>query len=437
MPKIYALLNVKTLLNKDKMHEKNIIEALQKYNIKDVWLYTDMSFSPLEVTETKQLINYLENNQFTVYGVLATADLFWAAPHTELDQLKEKMIKHGISNDSAHISSNQIMGLLNDGLTCIASVIGGMKVCASTPGATFLDVDTTNIFKRADSAKDALNIYRINGEILLPPKGLLLQYFFMNKPADFNGCVIFETDNIVLDSVERFAKQKNIPVVTVELEEQNCSDNMSCREQYIRRIQSDFANQILLPEGIYSVDNDRSMNDTWLTDEISQRIQDSYKKDRGFKFFGFSSHNSLKVFSDINRVTFRVSKTREANQYLAAPENKGKRLYNILLEQKIQFVRPQINSSGPNINWLTEDVLYLINQKYKKQRGFILFGYSCEKSIDLLNQLNSDKTLQEKQQAIEEYLNDDTCHGKRLFKIITDLKNLVTQPIQQRFSLQS
>ena len=67
-------------------------------------------------------------------------------------------------------------------------------------------------------------------------------------------------------------------------------------------------------------------------------------------------------------------------------KNKGKRLYDILIEERIKAKKPsqQEIADIPNYIWLDEDVLYLIQQKYKQQRGFKFFGYSCEESLDLL-----------------------------------------------------
>ncbi len=441
MSKIYALLGVKALLDNNNKLNINIIWALQESNIKDIWLFTDMSFSPLEVSQCKQLINSLEANHLTVLGVLTKADLFWAADSNELSQLETKMAKHQIDLNSGNVSSNQIMALENDGLIFLARAFGNMRMSPAKPGAAYLNVDVPHIMQNINGALNALNIHLVNRETNYHAKSYIFHHFLKNKPADCNGCIVFDDDEIVLKQVKKIAQDNNFPLVIFNVMQQDFHDSSFYKERYRKGMQSLLLSQSQFSSEINTNNGNTinpNMNDSWLAEDDNQLIPELYRQNRGYKFFGLSSDNSLMVLSnlkDCNLTT--ITKAREINRYLALAENKGKRLYDILLEYKIRFVRRITNSGEQNINWLTDDVLYLINQKYNKQRGFILFGVTCEKSKNLLKQLNSGKTLPEKQQAIEDYLNDDTCRGKRMFNILIDLRDLIISPLPRRLVLQS
>jgi hypothetical protein len=150
------------------------------------------------------------------------------------------------------------------------------------------------------------------------------------------------------------------------------------------------------------------------------------------KFLGYSSDISKNLLAHLNSVASN-STTKQAivDSYLVTKNNRGKRLYDILIEQKIRQTPLQQNL-GENV-WLTEDMLYLIEQKYKEKRGFKLFGRSCLDSINLLNQLNEAQTnelqtgLAGKQKLIDDYLANPVHQGKRLFYILNIIRDWNSQ----------
>jgi hypothetical protein len=182
----------------------------------------------------------------------------------------------------------------------------------------------------------------------------------------------------------------------------------------------------------------RDANDHWFKLSVVQNILTAYTEKRGFKLFGYSSDASLKLIHELNTCSGFIKMSPdvterfrlEVNGFLADKNNKGKRLYDILIGEKIKAKKPapQEIESNPNYIWLDEDVLYLIKQKYEQQRGFKFFGYSCDESLGLLNVLNDpdNKDMAIKQFAIENYMEQhkDDVQPKRLYNILLELKNM-------------
>ncbi|MDI9819176.1 MULTISPECIES: hypothetical protein [unclassified Legionella] len=55
----------------------NLLDSLKKYNINDIYLFTDMRLMDCWMTHRNQLVNYLESQGFTVHGVITPNDLLW------------------------------------------------------------------------------------------------------------------------------------------------------------------------------------------------------------------------------------------------------------------------------------------------------------------------------------------------------------------------
>ena len=72
------------------------------------------------------------------------------------------------------------------------------------------------------------------------------------------------------------------------------------------------------------------------------------------------------------------------------------------------------------------DVVYLIQQKYKQQRGFKLSGKSSNESLALLTGLDDSSDMATNQLAIEQYIkhHKNDVNQKRLYKILIELKNM-------------
>lgn len=187
----------------------------------------------------------------------------------------------------------------------------------------------------------------------------------------------------------------------------------------------------------------------WLS--VMPTIRKKYKQQCGF--FYWRSNESKKLLKDTkdglikqsnDQVLPNNSRENLINDYLKDNKNRGKRLYNILVEeqflQKLSHIKAS-NGDAIDSVWLNKNVLYLIHQTYIKRRGFKLFGYSSNESIALLEELRDAENLLERQQAIENYLDKEDGKGeklykdKRLFKILMEFKEKFALAEKQNLSL--
>lgn len=73
-----ALLDIdKTLLFNANDLNENLLNALSRNGIKDIYLFSDMRFRVLETEERIELIKKLEAKGFTVHGIITPCDLVW------------------------------------------------------------------------------------------------------------------------------------------------------------------------------------------------------------------------------------------------------------------------------------------------------------------------------------------------------------------------
>ncbi|WP_133139939.1 hypothetical protein [Legionella genomosp. 1] len=73
-----ALLDIdKTLLFNANDLNENLLNALNRNGIKDIYLFSDMRFRVLETEERIELIKKLEAKGFTVHGIITPCDLVW------------------------------------------------------------------------------------------------------------------------------------------------------------------------------------------------------------------------------------------------------------------------------------------------------------------------------------------------------------------------
>ncbi len=445
MSKTYALVDVDhTLLDDNGTLNEKIVASLLQNNIQDVYLFTDMRFQVSVVNERRKLIGQLTEYGLNVRGVLTTPDLFWAANSNDLTALDACMAKNNINLRFGNTLSDEQFASLKQECPSVGLALQQKRYQADVGlGTAFQDVDNSFAFEKSHGAKIAADIL----STMLPgrphPKALLFKHFLENKPADCTSCVIFEDKEVVIKNSIEISANNGIPVVGIQVKQEDFRNvdaihryhgelsaikiyhhELSCLPAYwdrqdgsvrvSRRLEVEYANLV-------------TQNGWVNTDALaSQTIQAQYADKRGFKLFGYSSDDSLKIIDDLNKTQGSFVKRLIVSGFMSQDKNKGKRLYDVIIEQKIRHTQPQLDAQGNNAVWLTEDMIYLINQKYKQKRGFKLFGISSDYSIHVLKQLNDkDRSLSWKQDALQIYLNNAENVGKRLHDIITEVKNMI------------
>ncbi len=173
----------------------------------------------------------------------------------------------------------------------------------------------------------------------------------------------------------------------------------------------------------------------WLTEAVTVKIESDYQKKLDAKIIKISSSESEQLRAALKANDTLAIKQKKINDYLANEKYKNKRLYEILIENRIHAqielaVRnkePMMYSAQVENSWLNnstiDDICFLIDKRYTQARGFKFFGITSKDSFLLLERLrkptNSVQDKEEKRRVIEDYSKKDA--DTRLFNIITAL----------------
>lgn len=470
MSKTYALLAVDdTLLIKKtedngeqtKILNENIVNALIENHITDAYLFTDTVIQSANIEDFKWIIEQLQIRGLTIWGTLNTSDLFWDANYEELDEFGNHIVSNFSeiannyfnSNDFLALSQYELNRLVEEFITIGAALRNKVSIASNMLGKAFFDVETTaitlqDLFSR-NRLKSAVMTTRLLST-LIPgkpqTKALLYQHFVKHKPSDCISCVIFEDKAEVIHSTLAISQNDNLKRTVIRVHSGDFYDHGS-RRRYSEEIQNFLIQenpdrvQFLVPSQTDSLvanrksiaenssdTNSNVVHQEWpnITSLAFNKLDETYYKQRGFRFFG-SSDESITLLNKIHSYTITANaKHAFIKNYLNDENNKGKRLYILLIE--LRHVHKQIQMRNQqNEVWLTPDMLYLIEEEYKNRRGFIFFGSTCSESAKLRDTLKDDETgLIEKQIDIDNYIRNPEHIGKRMYDVLLKILN---QPV--------
>jgi len=212
---------------------RELLQALQVSNIKDIYLFTDMRLSAQQIMERQGLVEALNAEGFTVHGVIVPADPVWHLSQSDL----EDFIK---SDDSKR--SSEIQSLTQEGkkenvqkhiaeirknitvIKCLQSASEDIRVGeAFASGLKSLDSEVKKskdekspqieeIMTKSAAGKslaDALSVI----EDLPHVKGKMFQYFLTsNKKLGFTKCIVADDLPEVLTSVHQANERSENPI---------------------------------------------------------------------------------------------------------------------------------------------------------------------------------------------------------------------------------
>ncbi len=397
MPKTVALIDVdRTLILKTEANgevarvlNNNIIDSLVENHITDVYLFADTIPT---IEEGKWLIEQLQERGLTVWNVLAIPDLFWSSAPEELRFFESHTRAFDINISRDGTVTEDKLQQLKERLPTVGTALQRKQINAyPLLGKTFFDFETSPVTPRLretdkiDGAKRAASIL----STLLPgkptPKALLYKHFVEHKPADCTRCVIFEDNAEDIKSIWAISRESDLNTQVIPVEGYQFTTEFRSYKGYHNAIQEllQRPSQIQEQTEIVSMgeiraairENIENRSDPqskfnqlpWpnIKDPASQNLDKTYYAQRGFRYFG-SSDDSKELINSLKSKSVTASaKQFFIEKYLRDEKNKGKRLYTILVEQRHAHAKAQPNYPQNPI-WLTTDMLYLIEEKYKK-----------------------------------------------------------------------
>ncbi|NSL16765.1 hypothetical protein HRQ65_00035 [Tatlockia micdadei] len=203
-----ALLDVDgTLIIRDKTKNQeqlnqNLLDALMKKGIWDVYLFTDMYFDERQLQNRKQLIEQLTSQGFRVHGVITPSDYTWGI-RKEIEQLNDLFVSKNIDIPNGR-NTDKIDELLND-LPVLNALLENPSESPDL-GRAFEEIATRESYQRQD-AEDSINCKLALDIISLKrgtasPKTLMFEHFLKKKPDWVSDIFVFDDKKENLDAVK-------------------------------------------------------------------------------------------------------------------------------------------------------------------------------------------------------------------------------------------
>jgi|GEM_PF-5035940 len=195
----------------------DLLNALLNHDIKDVYLFTDMTFNAPDIRDRKSLINQLEHWGFTVHGVISPNDFFWEALGDELaaDIFKALPRKKVVSDEFQlvlHTSLKIDYPLINTAMT-------EETLSSPPPGIAFRDVTENAVTKKAleDANSKSLVAKFLTGlrqrlKGMDSPKGVMFESFQEHMPEWVGDIIVVDDKPEILDTINKMRQACPVPV---------------------------------------------------------------------------------------------------------------------------------------------------------------------------------------------------------------------------------
>lgn len=224
MSHVVALLDVDhTLLFDDEINQE-LLNALKRQRITDIYLFTDMFFTTSSIQDRKNLIDRLEAQGFNVHGVLTPADLAWDIPKEEaeglltswpkrfegeafLTHIKEnypalsKRIAEGYDPTQC-IPGSAFKAAIAEYQTAYSQLGSKEGKTAVEEGVLLTSKETTNI---STCAKIIAGLFQQSCQAnYTHVKGLMLDCFINNLPQGVKQIIVADDNDKVNDTILNF-----------------------------------------------------------------------------------------------------------------------------------------------------------------------------------------------------------------------------------------
>ncbi|QEY49923.1 hypothetical protein [Legionella longbeachae] len=227
MGKSLALLDVDhTLLFDDRLN-MNLLDSLKERDIKDLYLFTDMTLKQSDMKDRKELIEKLEALGFNVLGVITPLDLVWdKVPAEEAEEFRAFVCKKGpkklcgndfnifLNTEEVTSSYSFASTALNRPMKEVAFGIAYKEGMQSyLAGKNENEPIPNHIFERSYVAK-ILGDHIAQQAGYAHTKGLLLDAFMQNKPEWVSNIIIADDNQNVITSIAQY-REKNQPTTPI------------------------------------------------------------------------------------------------------------------------------------------------------------------------------------------------------------------------------
>ena len=227
----------------------NLITALQHADIKNVYLFTDMSLGrKTNMFERQALVKILEDKGFTVKGVITPADCAWNKDEDQLAQLHSFLIPEGQSHffhqvkqwDAQKMQAKK--ELLNNN-----AVYNNLKASTENSNPDNLGKAYKDVLEEINAErKKQLTLKGDAGKLfteclateqdLSDHKGIMYKYFLDNVHHDITTCYLFDDKPEVLESSKKIHDASNSAIELISIQVNHRSKENNSEKYFARKM---------------------------------------------------------------------------------------------------------------------------------------------------------------------------------------------------------
>lgn len=199
-----------------------LLNKLKANGIRDAYLFTDMTISKNRLEDRLQLIKFLEEQGFTVHGVITPLDFFWNFNDpAQLGAFEEATHKAGITYTAGRQKNIHLLDQIIEKFSTIKSQMNtevypnvGTAFKEATQPNNFSDSQLKKFQLHGNACKHAIDAMSLIKGILTC-KGIMLMQFIAHLPVWISAIYVFDDLKENIHAVNQ-CKTATIPVYTVD-----------------------------------------------------------------------------------------------------------------------------------------------------------------------------------------------------------------------------
>jgi hypothetical protein len=205
----------------------NLLAALRKKGIRDVYLFTDMVFGSRDINDRNHLIEELRTQGFTVHGVITPSDMVWnEIPIEEAQRFYTDVYQNYRGRFEGPAFSAFIEGRLSD-YPKIGQVLRS-NCHLGKPGEAFEATRHTTTLEDVSNNHVKSNVCKIITDLkhealvkthptLTHHKAFMLQTLLNNKPAWIDRIIVADDNALVIDTMNEMNNTSQTPILTLHV----------------------------------------------------------------------------------------------------------------------------------------------------------------------------------------------------------------------------
>lgn len=200
----------------------DLLNALKAVGIRDIYLFTDMLFSPGQMRDRKQLVAKLESEEFTVHGVMAPMDLSWDKIDLES---ADACMKELLSEWKGVFHGEAFEAFISKFLASREAINAAFNTLeySTSPGQAFASAHTEDADKVFNKSKlmKLIATHHTNKRQLPHVKALMLELFLQNCLQHTSKIVVADDLVKAIHAIVPYKNQLSVPLTVIHVKDRH------------------------------------------------------------------------------------------------------------------------------------------------------------------------------------------------------------------------